>query len=108
MDIDYSSAKETVVYENIDNFQGDAILSKISVSGQSMTEGGDPVSPDFQNSPYFMEDYQLGLAFVANNNANVYIDRGNATAFERHMRLSEVDTLDDLVNYGNGMFKMKQ
>lgn len=107
VDIDYSSAKETVVYENIDNFQGDAILSKISVSGQSMTEGGDPVSPDFQNSPYFMEDYQLGLAFVANNNANVYIDRGNATAFERHLRLTEVDTVQDLEQLGNGFFKLK-
>ena len=108
VDIDYSTAKETVTYENIDNFYHDVILSKIKVTPQSMTEGGDPVSVNFQNSPYFMEDYQLGLSFVANNNTNVYIDRGNATAFERHMRLSEVDTLDDLVDYGNGMFKMKQ
>lgn len=108
VEIDYDSASETVTYENLDNYHSDAILSEITVKPQSMTEGGDPVSPNFQNSPYFMEDYQLGLSFVANNNANVYIDRGNATAFERHMRLSEVDTLDDLVNYGNGMFKMKQ
>ena len=73
-----------------------------------MLEGGEPVSTDFQNADYIMEDYQLGISFVANNNDNVYVDRGNATAFERHMRLSEVDTLEDLENYGNGMFRMKE
>jgi hypothetical protein len=73
-----------------------------------MTEGGEEVSPDFQNADYFMEDYQLGMSFVSNNNSNVYIDRGSAAAFERHMRLSEVDTLQDLENYGNGMFKLKE
>lgn len=108
IDIDYESTKENVVYENLDNYPDKVILSEVTAVTQSMTEGGGPVSPNFQNAHYFMEDYQLGLAFVANNNDNVYIDRGTAAAFERHMRLSEVDTIQDLENYGNGMFKMKQ
>lgn len=107
-DIDYDSAKGDVVYENLDNYEDRVILSEVTGRKQSITEGGSPVSPDFQNAHYFMEDYQLGLAFVANNNENVYIDRGTAAAFERHMRLSEVDTLQDLENYGNGMFKLKE
>lgn len=108
IDIDYESAKEPVVYENVDNYEDRVILSDVTATTKSMTAGGNTVSPDFQNADYFMEDYQLGLSFVANNNDNVYIDRGNATAFERHMRLSEVDTLQDLENYGNGMFKLKE
>jgi hypothetical protein len=108
IDIDYANTKRPVVYENIDNYHDDVILSNVTATTKSMMEGGEPVSPDFQNAVYIMEDYQLGLAFVTNNNENVYVDRGNATAFERHMRLSEVDTLQDLENYGNGMFKMKE
>ena len=108
IDIDYDSARETAYYESIDNYYDRPILSQVTFTKQSMTEGGEPVSPDFQNADYFMEDYQLGMSFVSNNNSNVYIDRGNATAFERHMRLSEVDTLQDLENYGNGMFKLKE
>lgn len=108
MDIDYDSAKKPVIYENIDNYEDSVILSEVTATTKSVTEGGDSVSPNFQNADYIMEDYQLGISFVSNNNTNVYVDRGTATAFERHMRLSEVDTLDDLVNYGNGMFKLKE
>ena len=108
LDIDYDSAKRDVVLENINDYRTSVIISDITATTESMIEGGEPVSPNFQNADYFMEDYQLGLSFVANNNTNVYIDRGSATAFERHMRLSEVDTLQDLENYGNGMFKLKE
>ena len=108
IDIDYDSKKSDVVYENIYNYRDRVILSNISVTSNTITEGGEPVSTDFQNADYFMEDYQLGIAFVANNNDNVYIDRGSAAAFERHMRLSEVDTMEDLEIMGNGsFFRMK-
>ena len=108
LDIDYESAMEDVVLENIDNYETRVIKADITAVTQSLTESGSPVSVNFQNADYFMEDYQIGLSFVANNNEDVYIDRGTATAFERHLRLSEVDTLDDIENYGNGMFKMKE
>ena len=108
LDIDYNSATRDVVLENINDYRTSVIISDITATTQSMTDGGAPVSLNFQNADYFMEDYQLGLSFVANNNTNVYIDRGSATAFERHMSLSEVDTLQDLENYGNGMFKLKE
>ena len=104
LDIDYDSAKRDVVLENINDYRTSVIIADITATTQSMTDGGSPVSLNFQNADYFMEDYQLGLSFVANNNTNVYIDRGSATAFERHMRLSEVDTMEDLEIIGNGTF----
>ena len=107
IDIDYSSAEVEAVLENVNNFSTDVRMSDIEITKKSMTEGGNPEHQDFQNADYFMEDYQLGISFVANNNENVYIDRGSATAFERHMRLSEVDTLQDLGLIGNGLFKIK-
>lgn len=108
LDIDYSSKERTITYENLYGFEAPAIISDITASTSTMLEGGEPVSTDFQNADYIMEDYQLGISFVSNNNDNVYVDRGNATAFERHMRLSEVDTMEDLENMGNGMFRMKE
>jgi hypothetical protein len=35
---------------------------------------------------------------------NVRIDRGNYSAFERHLKLAEVKTLNDLAEYSNGSF----
>ena len=108
LDIDTLSAMGGVMRESIDYYDDYVIFSNITAETQSVTEGGEPVSPNFVNADYIMEDYQLGISFVANNNDNVYIDRGSATAFERHLRLSEVDTLQDLEEYGNGMFLMKE
>lgn len=108
LDIDTISAMGGVMRESIDYYDDYVIFSNITAGTQSVTEGGEPVSPNFVNADYIMEDYQLGISFVANNNDNVYIDRGSATAFERHLRLSEVDTLQDLEEYGNGMFLMKE
>ena len=108
IDINYGLSTEDVDFKKLFNFKSSVIMSDVTVKTSSVTDGGVPYSPNFQNGDYFMEEYQMGASFVANNNENVYIDRGSATAFERHMRLSEVDTLQDLENYGNGMFKMKE
>ena len=109
LDIDYNSATEDVILENIDYYKTSSRMANVTATTQSMTDGGEPWSVNFQNADYFMEDYQLGISFVANNNENVYIDRGSATAFERHLRLSEVDTMEDLEIMGNGsFFRMKE
>ena len=102
LDIDYESVKRPIALENLDNLMIDTILSEVTYK-----KGGEDISPDFQNSEYFMEDYQMGVAFVANNNENVYVDRGTAAAFERHLKLGEVNSMEDLENYSNGFFAMK-
>lgn len=37
-------------------------------------------------------------------NSEIIVDRGNTQAFEKHIRLSEVKTLEDMVNFNNGSF----
>ena len=37
---------------------------------------------------------------------NITIDRGNASAWEKHFKLSECNTMEDLVNYGNNFFNL--
>lgn len=52
----------------------------------------------------FKEDYLMGVHFKPMVENNVNIKRGNNSAFERHIRLGEVKTLEDMENYMNGSF----
>ena len=107
MDIDYDSGSDIVVYENLDNLQYPTKLSTVAYSTLSSTETPGK-SSNLINSPFFMEDYKLGISFIDNNAGSVMIDRGNAAAFERHLRLSENKTMQDLEQYGNGFFSLKK
>jgi hypothetical protein len=37
---------------------------------------------------------------------NIYIDRGYATVIDRHLKVCEVNSLDELITYGNGSFEV--
>lgn len=52
----------------------------------------------------FKEDYLIGVHFQPSVENKVNIQRGNNAAFERHIRLGEVKTLEDMENYMNGSF----
>lgn len=52
----------------------------------------------------FKEDYLNGIHYTPSVSSNVNIQRGNNAAFERHIRLGEIKTLEDMENYQNGAF----
>ena len=56
------------------------------------------------DAPIFKEDYLMGIHYKPYVEDNVNIDRGKNAAFERHIKLGEVKTLQDLENYQNGGF----
>ena len=56
------------------------------------------------NAPIFKEEYLLGISSTFKADVNVTINRGNAAAFERHFKLSECNTMEDLEVMGNGQF----
>ena len=58
------------------------------------------------NSPVFKEEYTLGQAFMHNVDIDIDIDRGAASAFEKHFKLAECNTMSDLVDYGNNIFEL--
>lgn len=58
------------------------------------------------NTPIFKEEYLLGISSAFESEVDVTIDRGNAAAFERHFKLSECNTMEDLENYGNNYFNL--
>ena len=56
------------------------------------------------NAPIFKEEYLLGISSTFKADVNVTINRGNAAAFERHFKLSECNSMEDLEVMGNGQF----
>lgn len=58
------------------------------------------------NAPIFKEEYLLGISSTFKADVNVTINRGNAAAFERHFKLSECNSMEDLENSGNNIFNL--
>lgn len=58
----------------------------------------------FNTLPLTRKDYNIGIALQEKVLGDIYIDRGISSAFEKHLKLQEVDTLEDLENYSNGGF----
>ena len=56
--------------------------------------------------PTFREEYMLGISTMENIDSDIYIERGINAAFEKHLKLGEVRTLEALLQYGNSYFKI--
>ncbi len=56
--------------------------------------------------PIVKEEYRVGVSAPENIKGNIYIDRGINSAFEKHLKLGEVASLEALENYGNNFFKI--
>lgn len=52
------------------------------------------------------EEYLTAFSLPPKTDVNVTIDRGGASAFEKHYKLSECNTMQDLTNYGNNFFNI--
>lgn len=58
--------------------------------------------------PTFREEYNIGINSFQNVDADIYIDRGINSAFELHLKLGEVSSLDSLLKYGNNYFAIME
>jgi hypothetical protein len=56
--------------------------------------------------PVFREEYRFGISSMENVDSDIYIDRGINAAFEKHLKLGEVTSLEALEQYGNRYFKI--
>lgn len=59
-------------------------------------------------APLFRNEYNLASSYPQNVDANIYIDRGISAAFEKHLKLQEVRTMESLMNLQNGGFKINE
>lgn len=58
--------------------------------------------------PTFQDSYNIGISSLPIVDSDVNIDRGNNAAFEKHLKIGEVTSLEALENYTNGYFKMME
>ena len=56
--------------------------------------------------PVFREEYKMGTACIQNVDVDIYIDRGINAAFEKHLKLGEITSMEALEQYTNGYFKI--
>jgi hypothetical protein len=56
--------------------------------------------------PVFRQEYLLGSSTMQKLDVDIYIDRGINAAFEKHLKLGEVTSMEALENYSNGYFRM--
>ena len=58
--------------------------------------------------PVFKEEYLLGISSLENIDSDIYIERGINSAFEKHLKLGEVTSLETLEDYGLTYFKFME
>lgn len=58
--------------------------------------------------PIVKEEILLGMVSDTEIQSNVFIDRGKLSVTESLLRLGEVDSMNDLINYGYGYFKITE
>ena len=59
---------------------------------------------DYLYNPLYKRDYFVGYSYEPTVNSGVNINRGNGASYERHIKLGEVKTFNDLSEYSNGGF----
>lgn len=56
--------------------------------------------------PVIRQEYKFGISSLQSVDSDIYIDRGINAAFEKHLKLGEVSTMEELTQYSNGFFKI--
>lgn len=56
--------------------------------------------------PTVRNEVYLGISNQEKRDVDIYIDRGLHTLYEKQLKLGEVASLDDLVQYGNGFYNI--
>jgi hypothetical protein len=56
--------------------------------------------------PIVKEEVLIGMVNGTEIQSSVFIDRGKLSGTESILRLGEIDSMNDLINYGYGYFKI--
>ena len=52
------------------------------------------------------QEYLFGITEQPEVKSDVFIDRGNISVFEKHLKLSEITNINELTRYGKGFFNI--
>lgn len=54
------------------------------------------------------EEYLFGITATPRVESDLFIDRGRTSIIQSHMQLGEVTNMSELINYGNGYYKIQK
>jgi len=77
-----------------------------TTTGQFYSEGWNVTNTSLYATA--KEEYLVGISEPPEVLSDIDIDRGQLSVLDKHMRLSEIKTIDDLVKYGNGYYNIKK
>ena len=101
-DIDYSSNSE-IVYNKDLNLTGTTCIATI----QKMRVADTFTHEDSIQTPSFKDDTLMGIIDAPKYKIEVEINRGGLSVNEKHYKMSECNTMEDLINYGNNFFGLE-
>lgn len=90
-----------------------------TVTGTIFSEYDIPYTEMYYNSEGFnetnvhlsaetKEEYLFGITSSPTVFNDLFIDRGRATVIQSHMQLGEIRNMAELINYGNGFYKIRR
>lgn len=107
-EIDYDFTEQTIYNKHYGLYRegnlADIVQYREGHVWRDDKSNGYVASAETINAPIFKEEYLLGISSTFKADVNVTINRGNAAAFERHFKLSECNSMEDLEVMGNGQF----
>jgi len=59
-------------------------------------------------SPQIQEEYLIGIINKPEVESDIFIDRTTYSVLDKHLRLSEIESLDHLMRYGNKFYKINR
>ena len=84
--------------KHVDYINMDGEVEGVFVSNEFANE-------DLTQNILIMNDYDFGkVEMIVENSQDILIDRGFVSTFELHYKLSEINTMEDMENYGNNFF----
>jgi hypothetical protein len=87
------------VYNNY--LDGETILKPANIKSMpTLTESS------YYNVPLFTKEGTETMYFEPKIDVDISFNRGNASAWDKHFKLSECNTMQDLKNYGNNTFNL--
>ena len=114
VDVNLSGETREFAYYDLDS--GDtAVLDTLTDMSGTVTLTSTTLTTTYESSdfneantyaPTYRDEYLLGISSAPVVNEEVNVDRGTAAAMERHLKLGEIKTMEDMENYGNGFFNI--
>lgn len=106
--------EENTIYSNTYDLQYNDNIASIKMKIDFLGTNDDEFKPErgFAHNnntiiePTIRQEYKFGISSLQSVDSDIYIDRGINAAFEKHLKLGEVSTMEDLTQYSNGFFKI--